>query len=247
MARLAMSQTANQMTSPTTTQTMGAAGGRTTLARSTGSLLLCGAVAGPVYVAVTLAQALTRDGFVLGQHPFNVLTTGDLGWIQRANLALAGVLIVAFAVGARRVLRSGRSARWGARLLGLHGVAYIAGGVFASDRVSGFPPGSSPETTWHGIMHVAARGSGYAVLIAASLAIAAWFATSGRRAWAWFSGAAIPVVFIAFTIATSVDAFTTNLVFLVPLALTWTWIAALAIYLYQRPERRRPAVPGEGG
>ena len=34
-------------------------------------LLACGVVAGPLYVIVTMAQALTRDGFDLKQHRFN--------------------------------------------------------------------------------------------------------------------------------------------------------------------------------
>jgi hypothetical protein len=107
--------------------------GAALLARPIGALLACGAVAGPIYVAVTLAQALTRDGFDLTRHAFNVLTTGDLGWIQMANLALAGVLTVLFAVGVGRVLRPGRGARWGLRLLGLYGVGLIVGGMLSSD------------------------------------------------------------------------------------------------------------------
>jgi len=31
----------------------------------------CGVVAGPMYVMVTMAQALTRDGFDLRQHRFS--------------------------------------------------------------------------------------------------------------------------------------------------------------------------------
>jgi hypothetical protein len=34
-----------------------------TKAFPTRALLMCGVVAGPLYVAVTLAEALTRDGF----------------------------------------------------------------------------------------------------------------------------------------------------------------------------------------
>jgi hypothetical protein len=48
----------------------------------TRALLACGVVAGPMYVMVTMAQALTRDGFDLRQHRFSWLTTGDLGWIH---------------------------------------------------------------------------------------------------------------------------------------------------------------------
>lgn len=220
------------------------------LARPTRALLACGAVVGPVYVAVTAAQALTRDGFDLSRHPFNALTAGDLGWIHRTNLFLAGVLTVLFAVGVGRVLRPGRGARWGPRLLGLYGLGMMIGGVFSSNPVSGFPPGTSPETTWHGMVHVAARGSGYVVLIAASLVIAGRFAAEGLRGWAWFSRAAVAMALGVFPIiiATGVLRSTLNVLFLVPLALTWAWVAALAVHLYRRVERGdRDAVPGAAG
>ena len=45
----------------------------------TRALLACGAVAGPVYVTVTMVQALTCDGFDLRQHRFSWLTIGDRG------------------------------------------------------------------------------------------------------------------------------------------------------------------------
>src|SRR5215472_16808576 len=115
----------------------------------TRALLACGVVAGPMYVTVTMAQALTRDGFDLRQHHFSWLTTGDLGWIHQSNM----VLTVLFAVGVRRLLRTGRGAVWGPRLLVLFGVAYVIGGLLTADPVAGFPPGTTAEmvlTTWHG-------------------------------------------------------------------------------------------------
>ena len=51
------------------------------MAKQTLPTRACGVVAGPLYVMVTLAQALTRDGFDLRQHRFSWLTAGDLGWI----------------------------------------------------------------------------------------------------------------------------------------------------------------------
>jgi hypothetical membrane protein len=60
----------------------------------TRALLACGVVAGPTYVMVTMAQALTRDGFDLRQHRFSWLTAGDLGWIHQLNMVLVGVLTV---------------------------------------------------------------------------------------------------------------------------------------------------------
>ncbi|TVT48603.1 DUF998 domain-containing protein [Amycolatopsis rhizosphaerae] len=212
-------------------------------ARATRSLLACGVVAGPLYVVVTLVQGLTRDGFDPRVHTFNVMTTGDLGWLQRTNGLLTGVLMVLFAVGVSRVLRTGRFAAWGARLLGLYGVAIMVGGIFPSDPQPGFPAGTTPEmvrTTWHGIVHQGARGGGYLVLTMASLVIAWSFAAEGRRAWAWFTVAAVPVlgaVMLAAHNPLAPGADVTGnpmvrLVFFAPLGLTWVWAFAFATHLF---------------
>jgi len=208
----------------------------------TRALLACGVVAGPMYVTVTMAQALTRDGFDLKQHRFSWLTTGDLGWIHQSNMLLVGVLTVLFAVGVRQVMRTGRGAVWGPRLLGLFGVAYIIGGLLRADPVAGFPPGTTPEmvhTTWHGAVQNASRGASTILLISASLVIATWFAAEGRRGWAWFYGTAFPVVLVALTAVGFVAIGHYRSAFaLAILATPWILVTAMAIHLYRREANR---------
>ena len=214
----------------------------------TRALLACGAVAGPVYVIVTMAQALTRDGFDLKRHRFTLMTTGDLGWIHQSNMLLVGVLTVLLAVGMRQLVRTGRGAVWGPRLLGLFGVAYVVGGLLTADPVVGFPAGTTPEMvqhTWHGAVQNASRGISTLLLIATSLVIAAWFAAEGRRDWAWFYGAAIPVVFAALMAVGF--AIGINPVAPAFLATPWIWVTALAVHLYRRAATRRDDVPAGQG
>jgi hypothetical protein len=210
----------------------------------TRALLACGVVAGPMYVTVTLAEALTRDGFDLRQHRFSWLTTGDLGWIHQANMVLVGVLTVLLAVGVRQMARTGRGGVWGPRLLGLFGVAYIIGGMLRADPVAGFPPGTTAEmvhTTWHGAAQNASRSASSLLLITTSLVIAGRFAAEGRRAWAWFYGAAIPTVFAALTaVGLAIGGNPAALAFL---ATPWVWVTALAVHLYRREAERRDDVP----
>ena len=215
----------------------------------TRALLACGAVAGPMYVMVTMGQALTRDGFDLRRHRFSWLTTGDLGWIHQPNMVLVGVLTVLLAVGMRQMLRTGpRGAVWGPRLLGLFGLAYIIGGMLRADPVAGFPPGTTAEmvhTTWQGALQNASRGASTLFLIAASLVIARWFASEGRRGWAWFYRAAIPAVFAALTaVGLAIGGNPTALAFLMT---PWIWVTALAIHLYRREAKRRNDVPAGQG
>ncbi|MEV4461569.1 DUF998 domain-containing protein, partial [Microbispora sp. NPDC049633] len=73
----------------------------------TRSLLGYGVIAGPIYVGVSLTEALTRDGFDLTRHAWSLLANGDLGWIHITNLVLAGAMTIAFAAGLRRAAGRG--------------------------------------------------------------------------------------------------------------------------------------------
>jgi hypothetical membrane protein len=74
----------------------------------TNALLVCGMIAGPFYIVVGLIQALTRPGFDILRHDLSLLANGNLGWIQITNLVISGLLVIAFALGMRRVLRGSR-------------------------------------------------------------------------------------------------------------------------------------------
>ncbi len=214
----------------------------------TRTLLACGVVAGPLYLAVTMAQVLTRDGFDLRQHRFTLLTTGDLGWIHQVNMVLVGVLTALLAVGVSHLLRTGRGSVWGPRLLGLLGVACIVGGLLTSDPVLGFPAGTTAEMvqkTWQGVVQNASRGVSSLLLIATSLVIAGRFAAEGRRGWAWFYGSAIPVVFVALALFGS--AIGINAAAPAFLATPWVWVTALAVPLYRRAAKRPGDVPADHG
>src|SRR4051812_20518624 len=132
-------------------------------ARATRSLLGWGIVAGPFYVIVALAQALTREGFDLTKHSWSLLANGDLGWIQITNFIATGAMVIAAAVGLRRALRPQRGSTWGPLLLGAYGLGMIGAGIFRADPAQGFPVGT-PEVTsvsTHGLLHFVFGGVGF--------------------------------------------------------------------------------------
>lgn len=205
------------------------------MAIPTRALLACGAVAGPIYVTVTMVHALNRDGFDLRQHRFSWLTIGDLGWIHRSNMVLVGLLTMLLAVGVRRVMRAGPGAAWGPRLLGLFGAAYVVGGLLTADPVSGFPPGTTPDmahTTWQGAVQNGSRGVSTILLIAASVVIARWLSAEGRRGWAWLHGTSFPAALAALTAVAFVAVGDHHSAFAVAiLATPWIVVTALAVQL----------------
>ena len=83
------------------------AGAPATRSSATRSLLRCGIIAGPFYLALGLGQAFLRDGFDFARHPLSVLANGPGGWVQTANFILTGLMVIAAAVGFRRTLGPG--------------------------------------------------------------------------------------------------------------------------------------------
>lgn len=154
-----------------------------TRSTSAGPLLLAGAVSGPLFVAVVLAQAATREGYDPARHPLSALALGEFGWLQVANFIVCGGLAIAGAVGLRRALPPGRGSTWIPRLIGLGGAALIVAGVFRTDPINGFPVGAQDAVSWHGIVHSSAPTvSGIAGLIV-YLLFALRFAAARESGW----------------------------------------------------------------
>jgi len=203
----------------------------------TRSLLAYGVIAGPIYILVSLAQAVTREGFDLTRHPWSLLSNGGLGWIQITNFVLAGLMTVAFAVGLHRALRPGRGATWAPRLVGTYGVSLICAGVFRADPAMGFPAGTpdgATEVSWHGIAHFAAGGIGFTCLVAACLIVARRFAAQRRPGWATLSAVAGVALLAGFgAVASGSGGAGATLAFVAAIVLIWTWMSALAVHLYR--------------
>lgn len=203
----------------------------------TRSLLGWGVVAGPFYVLVSLAQALTRDGFDLTRHEWSLLQNGDLGWIQVANLVLTGIMLVAFAVGLRRALVPGRGDRWAPALTGVFGAGLVAAGVLRADPALGFPVGTPDgpgAVTGHGIGHLVAAGVGFIAIAAACFVLASRFGSDGDRRLAVASritGAAFLCGFLG--VASGTGSVVANLLFTGAVVLVFGWVSAVAVHLYR--------------
>ncbi len=152
---------------------------------STRALLGCVALAGPLWAAVSLAQAATRDGFDLARHPLSALSDGSAGWLQIANFVVAGLLAAAGATGLRRVMSGTRGGTWAPRLVRTYGVGMAAAGVLVMDPADGFPAGTPAgmpaAMSWHSYGHLAAGTITFTALIAACYVLGSHFSRAGNR------------------------------------------------------------------
>jgi hypothetical protein len=204
-------------------------------ARVTRSLLGYGVIAGPFYVVVSLAQALTRDGFRLDQHAWSLLENGGLGWIQITNFILTGLMTMAAAAGLRRALPAGRARTWAPPLIAVYGASLVGAGIFRADPAQGFPVGT-PEVTavsWHGTLHFVVGGIGFLCLIAACLVLGAYFARDGRPGLAWFSRGTGVAFLAAFAGIASGSHGPTTLAFVAAVLLVSAWLTTVSVHFYR--------------
>jgi hypothetical membrane protein len=207
----------------------------TPAARITRSLLGYGIIAGPLYIVVALAQALTRDGFDLSRHAWSLLANGEFGWIQTANFVVTGLMTVTAAFGLRRALPPGRGRSWVPRLIGTYGASLVGAGIFRADPAQGFPPGTAETTavTWHGTLHFVLGGIGFLCLIAACFVLASRFSREGRRGLAWFSRITGVLFLAGFAGIASGSHGPTTLAFVAAVLIVWAWVTAICVHFYR--------------
>ena len=203
--------------------------------RVTRSLAGYGVIAGPVYVGVSLIQALTRDGFDLSRHAWSQLALGDWGWVQTANLVTTGLMSVAFSVALGRTLAGGRGGRAVPVLVATFGLGLVSAGLLPADPAAGFPVGvpAPAVPSIHGMLHLVLSGVGFLALAAAMVVMAFRYATEHRRARLGFSVLAPAALLGGFAAIASGSA-TGVVAFTIGILVTFAWLTALGLDTYAR-------------
>ncbi len=158
----------------------------------TRDLLRSGVAAGPLFVAVFLAEGARREDYRPSRHPVSSLSLGPHGWVQAANFGAAGALCLAGAAGLSRSRDAIIGTRLVPALIGAAGLGLLGSAVFPTDPVGGYPPGTpdvpaaqSASMTRHGIAAIPI----FLGLPAAALACAWRFRRAGHPWWALYSSA----------------------------------------------------------
>lgn len=207
-------------------------------------LLACGVIGPLFFITMFLIEGATRPDYSPLRHPISSLSYGDLGWMQRSNFIITGLLLFAFAIGLRRILRRSRGSTWGPLLIGLAGIGMIGAGFFVADPLNGYPPGTPlipTERTIHGILHDL-----FGVPVFLGLPIACYvfrrqFLRLRERGWATYSalnGLAMLIAFVLTSIGfNQVPGFAdfAGLFQRLTVTIGLTWIILLAIHYLRTP------------
>jgi Protein of unknown function (DUF998) len=162
-------------------------------------LLRCGVAAGPVFVAAFMAEGVVRDGYRPLRHPVSSLALGSRGWIQAGNFAVTGALFLAASAGLARAGDPAAGSRAVPALIGAAGAGLIGSAVFATDPVSGYPPGTPDaltRPTRAGTAHNLAAVPVFVGLPAAALACG-WRSWRAGQRWFGLYSAGTAVMMLA--------------------------------------------------
>jgi Protein of unknown function (DUF998) len=151
--------------------------------RPTAALLTCGIVAGAMLPTVLWIDGATRPGYSLWHHGASQLGLGERASLQTGNFVLAGILVVGFSIGVRRVLQSGRGATWGSSLLSAAGIGLVVAGIVPTNPALGYPPGEPSVVTPGTVVHQVAGLFLFGGLSGAAFVLAPRLRTASRS-WA---------------------------------------------------------------
>lgn len=204
-------------------------------------LLACGA-AGPLFFVIMFwIEGATRPGYSPLRQPVSSLSIGAMGWTQITNFLITGSLVLAFAIGVWRMWPS-PSGPW---LIGLVGLGLIGSGLFVTDPLNGYPPGTPllpVERTTHGILHDLFGIPVFLGLPIACLVFGRQWIRMGERGWSAYSTLSGLGMFGIFFLARlgfkQIGSFGqyAGLFQRLSLVVGFTWLALLAIKMFTVPQ-----------
>lgn len=168
--------------------------------------ILCGALAGPLFVTVFTVIGAARRGYDWRRYPVSSLATGRQGWRQRTNFILAGVLYLCAAAGLGRCDRRRIGPGAVPALVAGAGIGLIGSGLFVTDYVGDLPSDSPDEKnrgpadaapirpTRAGQMHDLCGIPVFVGIPIAALASATTAVRSGDYRWACYSAGSSAVM-----------------------------------------------------
>ena len=210
----------------------------------TKALLLCGVIAGPLFTVAWIVEGATRFNYDPLRYPISSLSLGNAGWMQIATFIITGLLTLAFAIGLRRALRPSGSV-WGPALVGMAGIGLIGAGIFVTDPLNGYPPGTPlipTGRTAHGILHDLFGIPFFLGLPITGFVFAQRFARRGQRGWAVYSAVSGFAMFTVFFFARlslrpsfEEMAGLFGLFQRITVTIGWAWLTLLAVYMLKDP------------
>jgi len=214
-------------------------------------LLICGAMAGPLFTLIWFITGLARANYHPMRHPISSLSIGEFGWTQVASFTTTGLLSLALAFGLRSALAARGGSKWAVIWIAAVGIGLIGAGLFVADPMNGYPLGTPPllmQPTVVGRLHRLFSALVFFGLPGAGFTLARLFARHGEHTWAIYSRYSA-IAFLAMFVLTSVgfaqvEPFVNyaGLLQRITLLIGFAWMTFLPLHLLNSPSK--PQAPG---
>jgi hypothetical protein len=155
-------------------------------------LKVAAGVAGPIaFLLGSTIIGATRADYDPTRHFVSLLSLTAAGWPMTLTFLVSGVLLLIDADGLAAAMLPGRGRRAVPAGIGLAGLGLVLAGIFATDPIQGYPPGTPLEMPSTASPQAALHLIG-ALLLFGGMAAAATFGArrswlDGDRRWAWYS------------------------------------------------------------
>ncbi len=207
-------------------------------------LLICGAIAGPLFTLAWIVEGATRANYNPLRHPISSLSIGEAGWTQVTTFMVTGLLMLAFAFGLGRIPQIRAGSTWGPLLIGAIGIGLFGAGMFVTDPMNGYPPGTPDlllQYSLPGRLHRLFSALVFLGLPSACFVFARLFARWGERRWSIYS-VVTGIAFLLMFIVTSAGFVQVEglvnyagLFQRITLTIGWVWLTLLPIFLLRAP------------
>ena len=173
----------------------------------TRSLLATGVAGAVLFVVAFIALGAIRSGYDPMRHFVSLLSLTPEGWPMTITFLLCGLSIVLGGAGLWRTMPRGRGARAIPFGTGLAGLGLVLAGIFPTDPVQGYPPGTPLEmpatASPQAAIHVAGAFLLFFGAAAAAIGGARRALVDGDRPWLWFSTSCAVLVLAANTVTST--------------------------------------------
>lgn len=167
-------------------------------------LLVCGVVAGPLFIVTFIIDGLLRPGYHPLRDSVSALALGTYAWIQVTNFEVTGLLILGFAIGLRQQFSLLPGISWKMALFIILAITIMGAGIFKTDARHAYLLGLyllPIEHSLHGTLHIVFAVSGFLILSVECFGFARQFRRERNILWCLYSlasGVAI-LVFLLLT------------------------------------------------
>jgi len=201
-------------------------------------LLLCGAIAGPLFIVIFLILGASRPGYDARRQPVSALAMGPLGWTQRMNFIVTAVLMLSGAVGLHLALTPRAGSTWGPVLVGVYAAGLIGAGVFVTDLtgLSAVAPAQAQRSR-PAVLHDLFSLIAFSALFIACFVFSYLFVAMRSVGWSIYSavsGLLLGVGFVLFARGFSGAgplAPIAGLLQRLTIAIGWMWVSVVAAHL----------------